>query len=417
MEKYKVLVADDEYIIRRGIVKLLKKHEELEVVAEAEDGEQALEMAQKDDIAIFFVDINMPLLNGLAFIEQLKQIRPKAVVNIITGYDKFEYVRQALRMGVFEYILKPLNEEAFHQTIHRILSSIGKDKEEENYLNWMKTTLEKNKSNYIGEFLDKCLLLHYNTVKIRDEMSFLGLELPSEYMLQIIHLSQTEILDIRKNWSDSLLYSSAENIAREIYQSLTPLYTGRNAKGNLILISSAKEKLLIEAKNLEYKKVVEKYLPVKVMLLQQTGKEESQIAAIYQELMTKLEEIKSYPSIIKETKSFIENNYYRADLSLNDAAEYVKISPQHLSRIFKKEMDITFIDFLTNIRIERAAQLLEDDSIKMYEVAETVGYSSQHYFSSVFKKARGVSPVEYRNQIKVNLKEKSKGNLMNILHD
>lgn len=143
MVKHKVLVADDEYIIRRGIVKLLHKYEELEVVAEAEDGEQALELALQEDISIFFVDINMPFVNGLQFIEKLKQVRPKAIVNIITGYDKFEYVRQALRLGVFEYILKPLNEEAFHETIHKILDAIGKKNEEENYLNWMKTTLEK----------------------------------------------------------------------------------------------------------------------------------------------------------------------------------------------------------------------------------------------------------------------------------
>lgn len=407
MVKYKVLVADDEYIIRRGIVKLLHKYEELEVVAEAEDGEQALELAMQEDISIFFVDINMPFVNGLQFIEKLKQVRPKAIVNIITGYDKFEYVRQALRLGVFEYILKPLNEEAFHETIQKILDSVSKKNEEENYLNWMKTTLEKNKSDYIGEFLDRCLLLDYDPAKIREEMNFLGLEISTDYIMTLIYLSHTENPDIRKNWSDSLLYSSAENIARDIYQGLAPIETGRNSKGCLILISRADDKQLIESKNQEYKKVVEKYLPVKVLLLQQSGSDYCQIADLYQNLLGRLEEIKNYPSIIKETKSFIENNYYREELSLNDAAEYVKISPQHLSRIFKKEMDITFIDYLTNVRIERAAGMLKDDGIKMYEVAESVGYASQHYFSSVFKKVMGVSPVEYRNQLRSKAKDKS----------
>lgn len=65
----KAMVADDEYIIRRGIISFLRKYEEIEVVAEAEDGEMALEIAQEEDIDIFFVDINMPFLSGLQFIE------------------------------------------------------------------------------------------------------------------------------------------------------------------------------------------------------------------------------------------------------------------------------------------------------------------------------------------------------------
>jgi two-component system response regulator YesN len=357
-------------------------------------------MANKNEVDIFFVDINMPFLNGLQFIEKLKDIHPTAIVNIITGYDKFEYVRQALRLGVFEYILKPLNENAFNETIEKILVVLNKKSEQEKYLRWAKATLGKNKSNYIGEFLDNCSLLQYSEDKVKEEIDFLRLDLSERYTMTLIYLERVDNPDIRKHWNDKLLSSSVENIAKESYERLSPLFICRNSKGYLILLSRTEVKNILEIMNQEFKIMVEKYLPVKVIMTQQSDDDCYHIPKLYQDLMEKLEEIKSYPSIIKKIKLFIEENYYKEELSLNDASEYVNLSPQHISRIFKKEMDINFIDYLTNVRIGKAIELFADDSIKMYEIAEKIGYSSQHYFSSVFKKVIGSSPIEYRNQWK-----------------
>jgi two-component system response regulator YesN len=398
--KYKVLVADDEYIIRRGIIKLINKYNDLEVVGEAEDGEQAIVLAKEKDIDIYFVDINMPFLNGLQFIEKLKELQPNAIVNVITGYDKFEYVRQALRLGVFEYILKPLNEIAFDETIEKILNVLKQKNEEEKYLRWMKATLGINKSNYISELLDKCSMLQYSEDKVKEEIDFLGLNLPEKYTMSLIYLERIENPDIRKHWNDKLLYSSVENIAKESYERLTPLFICRNSKGYFILICRTEAKNILEIMNHEFKNVVERYLPTKVIMVQQSDNDCYHMPKLYQYLSEKLEETKSYPSIVKKIKQYLEDNYYREEVSLNDAAEYVNLSPQHLSRIFKKEMDITFIDYLTKVRIGKAIELFEDDALKMYEIAEKIGYSSQHYFSSVFKKVIGISPVEYRNQWK-----------------
>jgi two-component system response regulator YesN len=398
--KYKVLVADDEYIIRRGIIKLLSKYSDLEVVAEAEDGEQAFEQAKDKEIDIFFVDINMPFMNGLQFIEKIKELQPNTIVNVITGYDKFEYVRQALRLGVFEYILKPLNENAFHETIDKILNAMKQKNEEEKYLRWAKAILGINKSNYISEFLDRSTLLQYSEEKVREEIDFLGLDLPEKYTMTLIYYERIENPDIRKHWNDKLLYASVENIAKESYESLAPLYLCKNNKGYLILICRTESKDMLDFINQEFKSVVERYLPAKVILAQQSDNNCYHIPKLYQDLLEKLEDIKCYPSIVKKTKQYIEESYYREELSLNDVAEYVNLSPQHLSRIFKKEMDITFIDYLTNVRIGKAIELFSNDALKMYEIAEKIGYSSQHYFSSVFKKVIGVSPIEYRNQRK-----------------
>lgn len=395
---YKVLVADDEYIIRRGIIKLLRRYAELEVVAEAEDGEQALEFVQEFEPDILFVDINMPFINGLQFIEKLKGIRPDAVVSIITGYDKFEYVRQALRLGVFEYILKPLNENAFDDTIHRILELLQKRSREEQYLTWAKGTLNKNKSGLLGEFFDKCRNRNYSEDEIREEFAYLDLNLPEEYTMTLICLDRLETADLKAPWSESLLWCSAWNIVSEIYERLSPLWIFKSSQGYLVLLCKSEAGNVMEELNRDYKAAVEKYIPVKINLLQKTGSGLTGFPCLYRELLDGMDEIKSCPAIIKKLQKFVLSSYCREDFSLTQAAEYVGMSPQHVSRIFRREMGITFIDYLTQVRLQRAIELFEDENIKMYEIAERVGYATQHYFSSVFRKALGVSPLEYKHQ-------------------
>ncbi|MDF2905826.1 MAG: two component transcriptional regulator, AraC family [Herbinix sp.] len=393
--KYKVMVADDEYMIRKGIIKLLGKYSDLEVVAEAEDGEQALELVERMAIDIVFVDINMPFINGLQFIERLKEIRPGTIVNIITGYDKFEYVRQALRLEVFEYILKPLNEKNFDDTIARIVTTLNQRYRKEKYLEWVKSTIGRNRQGLLKNFFDQCLKQEYSQDKLREEMEYLGLNQFKQYSMSLLFLEQLESDDIRKHWDDALIYYAADNIAREWYERLLPVVTFFS-HGYLTLICRADEKGETERMHQEYITVVERYIPVKVTAIQQCSMVAEQMPHIYYTLLEQMDEMRSYPSIIKRVKQFVLLNYHREDISLLEAAEHVNLSPQHLSRIFKNKMGITFVDYLTKVRINKAVELLRDDELKMYEIAEKIGYSTQHYFSSVFKKELGLSPIDYK---------------------
>ena len=72
------------------------------------------------------------------------------------------------------------------------------------------------------------------------------------------------------------------------------------------------------------------------------------------------------------------------------------------SRLFKKEVGINFVDYLTRIQTRKSIELLCQNDMKIYEIAERVGYSSQHYFSSVFKKEMGMSPIDYRKNVLSN---------------
>lgn len=204
---YRVLVADDEYIIRRGIIRFLRKYEEMEIVAEAEDGEVAREFIENQEIDVAFVDINMPFLNGLGFIRQLKEISPKTVVVIITGYDDFEYAREGIRLGVFEYLLKPVMEQPFDEMIQKVLGKLREDKAAKDYLEWARQTLKQNMDMLTADFLEKWLDGHYSAEEAEERIRYLGLEFPEEFLLVYVHLQYRDMAQIDGQWDDDLLLS------------------------------------------------------------------------------------------------------------------------------------------------------------------------------------------------------------------
>ena len=108
---------------------------------------------------------------------------------------------------------------------------------------------------------------------------------------------------------------------------------------------------------------------------------------------------KRYSDLLKEAVSYIEHHYEEEDISLNQVAASVNISPSHFSTIFSKEMGETFIEYLTNVRMERAKQLLRSSTMKTAEIAYAVGYKDAHYFSYLFKKVQKCTPREFRTQV------------------
>lgn len=100
--------------------------------------------------------------------------------------------------------------------------------------------------------------------------------------------------------------------------------------------------------------------------------------------------------LLNQAKDYIDNHYMDFDCSLSSVAKSIHISPSYLSLIFKKEAGITFVNYLTLLRIRQAKQLLSSTDLMVYEVSTSVGYENYSYFSTVFKKATGLSPREYR---------------------
>ncbi len=102
--------------------------------------------------------------------------------------------------------------------------------------------------------------------------------------------------------------------------------------------------------------------------------------------------------MLQQVHDYIDQHYTDADLSLNEVASQVHLSPSHFSTVFSQETGQTFKEYLTEVRIKRAKELLRSTPLRSFEISYQIGYSDPHYFSYVFRKQTGLSPKEYRLQ-------------------
>lgn len=132
----RIVIADDEETIREGIKNLLiESGLDCTVEALAKDGEEALQLIEKIRPEIVLLDINMPKRGGLDIIETIMQMNPLCKILIISGYDEFEYAQRALKLGVFDYLLKPVNIATLKTTVKKAIDQYQSRLWEVNRLN------------------------------------------------------------------------------------------------------------------------------------------------------------------------------------------------------------------------------------------------------------------------------------------
>ncbi len=393
MDKYKVLIADDEEIIRSGLRSLVETDEDFMVVAMAEDGEVALNLAKEYKPDLILADINMPFMNGLDFVEELLKDLPGVTVVIVTGYDDFTYVRKALQLGAKDYILKPIMEEPFYELLNKMKRVIASKFESGKYIKWAKGQIEKNRLALIDKFMNEWIYTNPDEIEVREKMQYLGINIPESFMLTLINMKES----VDSKLSEELLNFAAKNIAEEVIESAILSFTSR--KGVLAVLSADIEDDKIAELTDKLKETFERILNVRAEIAWERGRSFYEMSEVFLNLENSLRERTEYSTIVKESIALIEREYMEKELSLQRASDYLHISPQYLSRLFKAETGETFGSFLADFRAKKAIILLKDQELKIYEIAERCGYATQHYFSNAFKKETGMSPMDYRAQI------------------
>ncbi|MBL4936236.1 response regulator transcription factor [Clostridium sp. YIM B02515] len=144
---YKVLLVDDEILILNGLRNIIDWEElELSIEDTALNGEDALNKFRENPVDIIITDISMPKLNGLELIEEIKKINSSVKFIILSGYDDFNYARNAIKLGIENYILKPINEDELKGTLENIVSKINSN---DKNMNLNLETLEVLKENIL----------------------------------------------------------------------------------------------------------------------------------------------------------------------------------------------------------------------------------------------------------------------------
>lgn len=399
---YKVLIADDEDIICRGLAGMVSKCPKLEVAALAEDGEIALEKAMEIRPDLMFVDINMPFLNGLEFIERIRGRLPDVQIIIVTGYDDFKYVQKALRLGAADYVLKPVMEQSFFEVLDKAVERLDSMNVSKKYVSWLEDWVKQNRPKIVEDFLNGLFQDRLGIEEFEQHMQYLKISIPIPYALTVLHVSSDHEKENGPDGGepyDNAWYLACCHVIQECFRPYSEVLCFQTEEGATAVLS--KDLSFQQWKELELalKERMKTNLYAKLELVRQQGDSMEELCTVFHSVMEIYKERIHYSEVVLQAISMIRTQWGDDELSLQSVADSLFVSAPYLSRMFHRETGETFAAFLTRKRLSEAKFLLKNTSMKMYEIAQKTGYTSQHYFSNAFKKAMGISPADYRKNL------------------
>ena len=388
---YKVLVADDESIILNGIKNCIDWGSlGMEVVATASDGEQALEAIERLNPDLCLLDVHMPFVDGLTVAKLYLKRRPDGIVLFITGYDEFSYAQAAVNTGAIGYILKPVDEE-------ELLCAVKKASELMESRRRVDLLIYNNLDTLREIFFHDWLSGITSSKDAKDNLTFYGICLKGEVAVLFVRFykdREDEFL------SGKALQKDMDLIKQEILMLVDrfcPYFLMRPADKTIVVVHS----ILGDDGWIDFPlrlgdKLDDNGIHAEILHRQVESMED--VPAAYREMDEKTNLLERLSPIVRLLKQYIDQNYKNPVMSLKSFAKAHKTTSSYISRQFKQEMGQSFVDYLTFVRISMSIPFLKKPHIKIFEIAEFVGYNSQHYYCEVFKQKMGITPSEYRQK-------------------
>ena len=538
----KIFLAEDEVIVRETIKRMIPWEDlGFELVGEAADGEMALPLLLRQKPDLLITDIKMPFMDGLTLAKVAKKEIPGLKVVILSGYDDFNYAKQAINIGVEDYLLKPITKNALIERITEIRSRYEHEKTQKEYYEKFHREMQAYEKNSSRDFFEALVSGSMDMMEIYRRSEKLGLDIVAEaYNVLIFTMNceedfsgqregysewEAESLELleeffsentsamlfrcnifsygvlikgqketieentrscvseiqrifdRKEQKRQWFVAAGEPVERlsqiqKSYYSASRAFSQRylydenilyydemasmekknvteddstylqkvdvNALNPAILQKFLSNGLLEETENfvkdyfyaigqeplesLVFRNYVTLNVRFSVMsFLKEIGcdtrtLEQEDTEDVLSESSKSLENAIAYAekiisqaialrdqnsgnknrSILKTAVDFIDSHYMEEDMSLNKAANAANVSANHFSALFSQNMGQTFIEYLTNLRMNKAKEYLRCTSMRSSEIAGEIGYKDAHYFSYLFKKTQGMTPSDYR---------------------
>ena len=525
---YKIMLADDEGIVIDSLKFIIEKEfGDICAVEYAKTGRSVIELAEsfRPDIAI--MDIQMPGINGIDAMKEIRQTNTNTVFIVMSAYDKFDYAKEAIKLGVLEYITKPMEKTKIVAALQKAMEMIDREKEKRSNELLVKEKLETVVPIIESGLIYNILLQEHFVEDIENYKSILGINQKYAYMIAVVcgdeqdgnHMTNAvgsgvkmqkhyqevreslkecfhgivgtvlanklavlvpyerdtmdynerieliekareltrrmrkridisfrigiggakEFHDMSESYSEALnaLVATTGSVAHVDDLPIRCEYAGdypiklekklfaeiedgemnnavasarsffewmEESHSNLMDIRLKVLEFALWAEHIAYEKggmtyqlnSRADYLPQIMEMSDLTQLRKwfvDKVMQACQNILSKRTEKSN--SIIGLAKDYIRNNYNK-DISLDDVSRAVNISPYYFSKIFKENTGENFIEYLTNIRIDKAKELLGTTEYSMKEICSMVGYSDPNYFSRSFKKNVGVTPTEYK---------------------
>ncbi len=423
---YRLLIVEDEEMDRMGLRLLLSTaFPDLEILPDAINGIELVQIAEKEHIDIAIVDIDMPGLNGIEAIKLLRKISCSARIIMNTAYGEFDYALEALKMHVFDFLLKPMRREKILETVKKCIQTLDKEKSQNDIKNQQVTIFNNLKPTIANEFIMSVIS---NTIKIENVAMYTALlgVLPEKGFI----LTSKIICN-----SENVEKSSIRN--KRIYKAFNDYLTqvGSGIVGGVkddiitVFISLSEFPIDLDFCNwassfaeLLYKKIISDHNLQIHMGIGRRVENIMQLHSSYTDAHKALKECgpgyivlyddiykqespkdgvpeKKYSKVILDTLKYIQSNY-RNDISLEQIADAVGISMFYLSRLFKQELGVKFIDYITDFRINRSKELMSKGDYTVKQLAHLVGYNNHTYFCKLFKKTTSQTISEFKYSLR-----------------
>ncbi len=410
---YRMMIADDEALEREGLEMMIRRTmpDQFDIVY-AENGRIAIQKAEEFRPDIIFMDIRMPGIQGLEALREIRTLLPTVKMVLVTAYDYFAYAQEAVQLGVKDYILKPAKKEQIMQTLTKLIQEITEERKKR-----METLEAKEKLSQLLPLIENEL-----TLMLMDSIQGSVVE-PFADLLEY-RMIQGHALACRFSWDkkDSpsmiqekkqLIYEEIRNQAKAKQSSLVSPIIG-DRMGIFFVVEDKKHPYMQHVQAMEWgaqlQREIEESFQVSVAIgigtmrkgweglrhsyqeaVLSTGDERESVAEVDKT------DLELQENVIEKVKALIEERY-QEDITMEQMAERVNLSPHYFSKVFKAQAGENFIDFLTQVRIHKAIELMKNSQLSLKEICYAVGYKDPNYFSRVFKKVVGLTPSEYRQE-------------------
>ena len=390
MTPWRILIADDEPKIRAGLRNQIERMGLQAVVcAEAEDGEIALELAERERPDIMLVDINMPFVDGLNFIRAVARTRQDIRIIVISGYDKFEYAQAAVDLKVQAYMLKPIDLNELRRVLLAAMEELDSEREHNRHFEWAISQINERRGFLREEFLRDAVAGRLEPDEIRDFGVYF--DFPAYRPMRLMVISG-ETSGSETPWSHILRqYALQDALESRLPEGLSFHCLFRDDLDNVLVLYIADD----EAEH-ALSDLVRRTLGGSANILTEPVEDLTALAEAYDLAIARMTDRTVLSPIVSATKDYIAEHFVDSELDLSKVAGELSIHPVYLSRLMKRELGMPFARYLTHVRIGRAVELMRDPRMKIWQVARQVGYNDPNYFSAAFKKVLGVSPAEYR---------------------
>ena len=214
------MIADDEPKIRQGLKSVLEEMKlPITVCAEARNGMEALEKIEQFQPDFILMDICMPKLSGIQFLEELRKLDKNCPVIVISGFNEFSYAKQAIKLGVSEYLLKPIAEEELQAAVVKVTEEIKQKRKSEKFMELVKQQMIQHQDYLRDVFFNEWMEGKLSRFEWEEQARFLDMDFPDNMILILVSVQSSYDKKIDKGTVTEEIYKiTLEKIIRELME-------------------------------------------------------------------------------------------------------------------------------------------------------------------------------------------------------